>query len=90
MLVTRAQEHIKNCKKALSVVTHARSPYKPYVTTGNLSSGMTLSDYYMFVWKKMYVLTGAADAAKRKKENKQKGKGPALPALKATVDSVGN
>jgi hypothetical protein len=51
---------------------------------------MTLSNYYMFVWKKMYVLTGAADAAKRKKENKQKGKGPALPALKATVDSVGN
>lgn len=89
-LVTRAQEHIKNCKKALSVVTHARSPYKPYVTTGNLPSGMTLSDYYMFVRKKMYVLTGAADAAKRKKENEQKGKGPALPALTATVDSVGN
>jgi hypothetical protein len=51
---------------------------------------MTLSNHYMFVRKKMYVVTGAADDAKQKKENKQKGKGPALPTLTATVDSVGN
>ncbi|KAI2505332.1 hypothetical protein MHU86_9132 [Fragilaria crotonensis] len=92
-MVTCAQEHIKNCKKALSVVTHARSPYKPYVRTGNLPSGMTLNDYYMFVRKKMFVLTQGADAAasKGKKVNVQKGKGPALPALTAPhVDSIGS
>jgi hypothetical protein len=88
-LVTRAQEHIKNCKKALSVVTHARSPYKPYVTTGNLPSGMTLNDYYLFVRKKMFVLTDAAACiSTRKKVNVQKGKCPALPALTAHVDST--
>ena len=28
-LVTRAQEQIKNCKKALFIVTHSKSPYNP-------------------------------------------------------------
>ena len=92
-LVTRAQEHIKNCKKALSVVTHARSPYKPYITTGNLPSGMTLNDYFMFVRKKMFVLTGCADAAvssKGKTLNGRKGKGPAIPALAGRIDPICN
>ena len=51
-LILRAQEHIKNCKKALSVIANIRSPYSPYIKTGNLPSGMTLSDYYMYVRKK--------------------------------------
>jgi len=81
-LILRAQEHIKHCKKALSVIANPRSPYSPYIKTGNLPSGMTMSDYYMYVRKKMFILLGCADA-KMKKVTVKKGKGPALPALTA-------
>jgi hypothetical protein len=81
-LILRAQEHIKNCKKALSVIANPRSPYSPYIKTGNLPSGMTLSDYYMYVRKKMFVLLGCADA-KIKKVAMKKGTGPVVPALLA-------
>ena len=78
-LILRAQEHIKHCKKALSVIANPRSPFSPYIKTGNLPSGLTMSDYYMYVRKKMYILLGCPDA----KMKKVKGKGPALPALTA-------
>jgi hypothetical protein len=55
-LLSRAQEHIKNGKKALSVVLNKRSPYKSYATTGNLPSGMTMDDYYVHVRKRMFVM----------------------------------
>ena len=52
-----SQEHIKNGKKALSVVMNNRSrPYKLYVSTENLPSSMTMDDYYVCVRKKMFVL----------------------------------
>ena len=54
-LLTRAQEHIKNGKKALAIVMNNRSPYKSYASTGNLPSGMTMDDYYVYVRKRMYV-----------------------------------
>lgn len=53
-LLTRAQEHIKNGKKALAVVMNKRSPYKSYASTGNLPSGMSMDDYYVYVRKRMY------------------------------------
>ena len=52
----RAQEHLRNCKKALSVVSCYDSSYKTYSSTGNLPSGMVMEDYYMFVRKNMYSL----------------------------------
>jgi hypothetical protein len=55
-LLCRAQEHVKNGKKALSIVMHAESPYRDHVSTGNLPSGMTLDDYYLFVCQGMYEL----------------------------------
>ncbi|KAI2510740.1 hypothetical protein MHU86_3688 [Fragilaria crotonensis] len=54
-LLSRAQEQIKNGKKALAVVMNKRSPYKSYVATGNLPSGMSMDDYYVYVRKRMYV-----------------------------------
>jgi hypothetical protein len=47
---------VKNGKKALSIVMHAESPYRDHVSTGNLPSGMTLDDYYLFVRQGMYEL----------------------------------
>jgi hypothetical protein len=55
-LLSRAQEHIKNGKKAFSAVLNKRSPYKSYATTGNLPSGMTMDDYYIYVRKRMFVM----------------------------------
>lgn len=55
-LLSRAQEHIKNGKKALSAVVNKRSPYKSYATTGNLPSGMSMDDYYVYVRKRMFVM----------------------------------
>ena len=55
-LFTRSQEHIKNGKKALSVVKSRKSPYNMYASTGNLPSGMTMDDYYVYVRKRMFVL----------------------------------
>jgi hypothetical protein len=46
---------------------------------------MILTDYYMFVRKKMFVLIGAADAAACKKQVQKGNKGPALLALTASV-----
>jgi hypothetical protein len=54
-LLTRAQEHIKNGKKAFAIVTNNRSPYKSYASTGNLPSGMTMDDYDVYVRKRMNV-----------------------------------
>jgi hypothetical protein len=54
-LLTRAQEHIKNGKKAIAIVMNNRSPYKSYASTGNLPSGMCMDDYYVYVRKRMYV-----------------------------------
>ena len=55
-LWTRIHEHIKNGKKALSIVVHQRSPYKAYASTGNLPSGMSMDDYCVYVRKRMFVL----------------------------------
>ena len=55
-LLSRAQEHIKNGEKALSAVLNKRSPYKAYATTGNLPSGMSMDDYYVYVRKRMFVM----------------------------------
>lgn len=54
-LFTRAQEVAKNGKKALSCVMARDSPYKDYVKTGNLPSGMNHDDYLQFVREKMFV-----------------------------------
>jgi hypothetical protein len=55
-LHSRAQEHMKNGKKALALVNRASSPYRSYATTGKLPSGQSIEDYYVFVRRKMYVL----------------------------------
>ena len=55
-LHSQAQEHMKNCKKALALVSRASSPYRAYSTTGKLPSGQSIEDYYVFVRRKMYVL----------------------------------
>jgi hypothetical protein len=47
-------EILKNCKKALSVVMAPGSPYKDYIGTGNLPSGMAFEDYLMIVRKGMF------------------------------------
>ena len=46
----------KNGKKALSCVMAQDSPYKDYVKTGNLPSGMNHDDYLQFVCEKMFAL----------------------------------
>ncbi|KAI2506296.1 hypothetical protein MHU86_8126 [Fragilaria crotonensis] len=53
-LFTRAQEVVKNGKKALACVMAPDSPYKDYIKTGNLPSGMTHDDYLQFVRERMY------------------------------------
>ena len=53
-LLFRAQEYMKNCKKALSITMSPESPYKDYTKTGNLPSGMVHDDYLKFVRLKMY------------------------------------
>ena len=55
-LFTRAQEVAKNGKKALSCVMAQDSPYKDYVKTGNLPSGMNHDDYLQFVCEKIFAL----------------------------------
>lgn len=55
-LLCRAQEHLKNGKKALSLVMHAKSPYRAYTATGNLPSGLSIEDYYLYVRQKMFLL----------------------------------
>jgi hypothetical protein len=47
-LFDRAQEVVKNGKKALACVMAQDSPYKDYVKTGNLPSGMNHDDYLQF------------------------------------------
>ena len=54
-LFTRAQEVAKNGKKALACVMSQDSPYREYVRTGNLPSGMNHGDYLQFVRDKMYI-----------------------------------
>ena len=71
-LYSRAQEHMKNCKKALALVNRASSPYRAYATTGKLPSGQSIEDYYLFVRRKMYVLlfpaaAGASTSSGRKR-----------------------
>ena len=63
-LNARIHEHIRNCKKALSIVNRFDSPYKSYHMTGSLPSGMTMEDYYLFVRKNMYCML----AGKKKKD----------------------
>ncbi len=53
-LFTRAQEVAKNGKKALACVMAQDSPYKEYVRTGNLPSGMNHGDYLQFVREKKF------------------------------------
>ena len=53
-LFTRAQEIVKNGKKALSCVMAQDSPYRDYVKTGNLPSGMNHDDYLQLVHEKMF------------------------------------
>lgn len=60
-LLCRAQEHLRNCKKALSLVNRYDSPYKSYSSTGNFPSGMVMEDYYMFVRRNMYTLLSRND-----------------------------
>jgi hypothetical protein len=55
-LMARIQEHIRNCRKALSIVNRYESPYKSLNLTGSLPSGMGMEDYYMFVRKNMYYM----------------------------------
>lgn len=54
-LFTRAQEVAKNGKKALACVMAQDSPYKEYVRTGNLPSGMNHGEYLQFVREKMFL-----------------------------------
>ena len=53
-LFTRAQEIVKNGKKALSCVMAQDSPYRDYVKTGNLPYGMKHDDYLQVVRAKMF------------------------------------
>ncbi len=53
-LLSRAQEYMKNYKKALSIAMLPESRYKDYTKSGNLSSGMVYDDYLKFVRLKMY------------------------------------
>jgi len=53
-LFSRAQEVVKNGKKALACVMAQDSPYKDYIKTGNLPSGMNHDDYLQFLQEKMY------------------------------------
>ena len=53
-LLYRAQEYMKNCKKALSIARSSESPYKDYTKTGNLPSGMVHDDYLTYVRLQMY------------------------------------
>jgi hypothetical protein len=55
-ILCRAQDHLKNGKKALAVVLASDSPYKAYASNGSLPSGMSLQDYYMYIRRKMYIL----------------------------------
>jgi hypothetical protein len=58
----RAQEHLRNCKKALSLVNRYDSPsYKSYSSTGTFPSGMVMEDYYMFVRRNMSTLLSRTD-----------------------------
>ncbi len=53
-LFSRAQEVVKNGKKALACVMAPDSPYKDYIKMGNLPSGMNHDDNLQFVREKMY------------------------------------
>ena len=53
-LLFRAQEYMKNCKKALSIAMSSESPYKDYTKNRNLPSGMVQDDYLMYIRLKMY------------------------------------
>lgn len=55
-ILCRAQDHLKNGKKALAIVLASDSPYKAYASNGTLPSGMSLQDYYMYIRRKMYTL----------------------------------
>jgi hypothetical protein len=52
----RAQEPLRNCKKALSIVSRYNSSYTSYSSMGILPSGMVMEDYYMFERKNIYSL----------------------------------
>jgi hypothetical protein len=51
-LLCRAHEHLKT----LSLVMHANSPYRTYTTTGNLPSGLSIEDYYLYICQKMLLI----------------------------------
>ena len=51
-LFSRVEEILRNCKKALSIVMAPNSPYKDYIGTGYLPSGMGFEDYLFFVRKR--------------------------------------
>lgn len=53
-LLFRAQDYMKNCKKALSAAMSPESPYKDYTKSGNLPSGMVHDDYLKYIRLKMY------------------------------------
>lgn len=54
-LLSRSREILKNCKKALAIVSRHDSPYKAYMSSGLLPSGMCLDDYLLYIRQKMYV-----------------------------------
>ena len=62
-LLCRAQEHLKNGKKALSLAMHSKSPYRMYTATGNLPSGMSIEDYYLYIHQKMFLILNAPPAS---------------------------
>lgn len=51
-----AQDVMRNGKKALSIVMAPNSPYKDFVKTGNLPSGMVHKDYLLYIRREMYKL----------------------------------
>ena len=53
-LLNRAKESAKNCRKVLSHVMDDLSPYKDFLESGNLPSGMQFEDYLLYVRQKMW------------------------------------
>ena len=87
-LYCRALEHVKNGKKALSIVMHADSPYRAHVATGNLPSGMNLDDYYLYVRQGMYdLLHGGASAIIDTTSSQQQNQ---LPTMSEAITGAPN
>ena len=53
-LLFRAQDYMKNCKKALSIALSTENPYKDYTKSGNLPSRMVHDDYLKYIRLRMY------------------------------------